>query len=39
METKDWKDGLEARTGSTDWKHGLDIWHVERSDHAAARKD
>jgi hypothetical protein len=22
-----------------DWKHGLDIWHMERSDHAAARED
>jgi hypothetical protein len=22
-----------------DWKNGLDIWHMERSDHAAARQD
>jgi hypothetical protein len=22
-----------------DWKYGLDIWHMEHSDHAAARED
>ena len=29
----------ETKTARTDQNHGLDIWHMKRSDHVATRED